>query len=163
MNIRNKTHTYTHCNDIRPGRVIRDILIGAIPLIPGAFVQEASVAELFLAYKRLLYIENSYRFEGFEQKGMTCRSFRNYMRHAHGLKLIEYVKTVTQDEPLYAELAKYVETKDGFEYGNAMRKVFKITQKGQTSSDWDGLCGAYREKHKKRKRRKRSRTPQYPQ
>jgi len=128
------------------------VLAGSISIIPGIYVREASVAELWCAYKRQLYLANYDKNPDFQQKGMTLTSFRNYVRMAHGLKLIRHIKTHPPDYELYADSLRYMTEEDLFEYTAAMRKVFKLTPRGLVSRDWNRISKVYHEKYPGKRR-----------
>ena len=107
---------------------------------------EASVAELWCAYKRQLYLANHGKNGEGIQQGLLLQSFRNYLRMALGLKLIKHVKTHPPEYQLYADSLRYMTEGDMFGYTSAMRKVFKLTLKGFGSRDWNRISTVYHEK-----------------
>lgn len=139
-------HKYSRPDLVRPGQIIYGVLGGSIGIIPGAHVTEASVAQLWCAYKRQLYLANYEKTEDDQQSGLNLRSFQNYLLMAKGLKLIRHVKTHSPDYELYAESLRYMAEEDLFQYTLAMRKVYKLTPKGLVSHDWDRLSSVYHQK-----------------
>ena len=139
-------HKYSRSDLVRPGQVIHSVLKGKESIIPGVYLTEASAAELWCAYKRQLYLTNYRKSETNQQRGLTLRSFRNFLWMAKGLKLIRLVKTHLLDHELYADSLRYMTQDDMFQYSLAMRKVYRLTPKGLVSSDWDRISTAYHEK-----------------
>ena len=139
-------HKYSRSDLVRPGWVIHGVLDGKVDIIPGIYVTEADVAELWCAYKRQLYLGNFKKAEDNQQRGLTLRSFRNFLWMARGLKLIRYIKTHPPDYELYADSLRYMTEGDMFHYSLAMRKVYKLTPKGLVSGDWDRISTVYHEK-----------------
>jgi hypothetical protein len=144
-NIDNR-HKYSRSDLVRPGRVIHGVLDGKEDIIPGVYVTEADVAELWCAYKRQLYLANFKKDENNQQRGLTLRSFQNYLMMAKGLKLIRYIKTHPPEYELHADSLRYMTEDDMFQYSLAMRKVYKLTPKGLVSGDWDRISTAYHKK-----------------
>ena len=73
-------HKYSRSDLVRPGQVIHGVLKGKESIIPGVYVTEADVAELWCAYKRQLYLTNFKKAEDNQQRGLT-RALAGWFRH----------------------------------------------------------------------------------
>jgi len=144
-------HEYHKPDMVRPGWVIYGLLTSSIELIPGVFIKDANVAELWCGYKRQIYLANYEKQECDIQQGMSLVSFRYYLRMAHDLRLIRELGIDPPEYSLYADSLRYMTDDDMFVYGPAMRRRFKITPVGFGSTKWSSLKSFYQEKHSGKK------------
>lgn len=114
-------------SSIRPGIMIREVLMRERPIYGGAYVSEASTADLYRTYIELLNQENKLRDKRHKLKGPTLHSFDTHFRFAEYLGLVEK--------------AGYMQEKGGMK-----RTTYRITQEGiADDKSWDNLCGAWKE------------------
>lgn len=131
---------------IRPGMVVKGILLGQIPLATGELVTEAAIADLAAAYKELIKRENTLRERSKRLRGMTSFSFKTYFRFAQLLGLVELVREEPMMYPPPGGHLYSVRKPDGVHVVISRRRIFKITILGtQDELSWTNLCKAWRE------------------
>ena len=122
---------------VRPGLVIKQVLIGKQPLIDskgnttGELVNEACATDLHSTYKSLINAENQLRPRLKWLKGSTSFSFAKYIKFAKLMGLIEVVR----EEPMvypppHGNLIRAELDKGKLKSKIATRKVLRITALG---------------------------------
>lgn len=139
---------------IRPGLIVKRILMGELPLDTGELVSEAAIVDLFNAYKRQLREYNQVREKAKHITGMHYRSFYTMFRFAQLLKLVEFVreeeadwkrKAATTAATSLIRLEKSAETGHiGRRISN--RRVFRLSEVGKEDvKSWLDLTRAWKE------------------
>ena len=134
----------------RPGKIIKEVLLGKRPLVTGDLVEEAAIVDLCNVYKDFIYNENLLRPAKSKLKGMVYSSFLRLFKFAQLLGLVELVR----EEPmLFPPGSKHLysvrkrET-DGVRVFATIskRRIFKLTSIGREDDrSWTDLCRAWRE------------------
>jgi len=139
---------------IRPGIIIKDVLMGKLPLSTGEFVTEAAIVDLFNAYKRQLMEHNQVRSQKKQIRGMHYRSFYTLFRFAQLLHLVEFVREEEADWRRKAPITlktSLVRVEEGAGTGKLHRvisnkRVFRLSAIGKEDvKSWLDLCRAWRE------------------
>jgi len=126
---------------VRPGEVVKRVLLGLTPLKTGELVAVASPTQLHQAYKRAVQDKQletmafSSRGRYLVQRTMTFASFYHWLRKARELGLIEMVGTgvIDPDNPESTQLIRFEEDPDSGEYRGAFPKttLYKLTDAGR--------------------------------
>lgn len=131
---------------IRPGFVVKGILLGQIPLATGELVTEASISDLGAAYKELIKRENALRPKEKHLRGMTSFSFKTLFKFAQLLNLVELVREEPMLYPPPGGPLYSVRKPDGVHVTESYRRVFKLTVVGEEDERcWTNLNRAWRE------------------
>lgn len=124
---------------VRPGRCIREALLGMLPLEDGRLVTEASITDLHGAYKMKLKEYNAILPKEKKLRGMSIYSFTTIFKFARLLKLVEHVR----DEPRISQYGGNlyrVEDTTGLHIVPGTRKIYKLSEKGKADTiSWDNL------------------------
>jgi hypothetical protein len=133
---------------IRPGSTIKRVLLGEIPLKTGELVHEASITDIYVAYKGFLRFKNESRPQEKKLKGMNLLSFTTLFKFARYLGLVEHVRDEPRHEPSYGNLHR-VENGNGLHIVPGTRRIFRLTDKGRADDEsWNDLCGTWRKQHR---------------
>ena len=134
----------------RPGKLIKEVLMGQRPLVSGDLVKEAAIVDLHNVYKNFIYEQNMTRAKGSKLKGMVYSSFLRLFKFAQLLDLV----TLVREEPMLFPPGKknlYSVRKrptDGTRVFAVIskRRVFKLSELGKADElSWTDLCRAWRE------------------
>lgn len=136
---------------VRPGWVIKDVLLGKIPLMVAdkeETVSEACISDLHNTYQNLIKHENSLRPKAMQLRGMCYNSFVKLFKFAQLLKLVVLVR---EEEMLYPPDGKLLSlrkadkrTKYGVKVVVSNRRVFRLSDTGiQEERAWGNLCRAW--------------------
>lgn len=129
---------------VRPGFVIKSILMGETPLVTGEFVTEAAITDLHSAYKELIKRENTLRPKAKRLRGMTAQSFKTLYKFAQLLHLVELVREEPMQFPPPGGPLYSVRKPDGVHVVVSTRRIFKITDIGREDErSWTNLCRAW--------------------
>lgn len=132
---------------VRPGFIIKKTLQGEIPLSSGKHINEASISDLFNAYKsEVERINEVQRKEDKPKiKGMVHSSFYTLFRFARLLRLVEMVREEsTINVPLSSQLSRVEKTDIIPSPVESNRKIFRLTQKGiDDNESWSDLRTAW--------------------
>jgi hypothetical protein len=138
---------------VRPGLVIKSILMGTQPLITPPTDQEQTVMEacatdIHYTYQTLINRENQTREHGNRLKGLRTASFNTVWRFLRVLGMIEFVR----EEPMlypppHGNLLSIRKDVVGeFTLRNSARRVFRITEFGiQEEVAWNDVTKAYKD------------------
>ncbi len=131
---------------IRPGAVIKGILLGEIPLPTGELVTEAAITDLHSTYKELTRRENTLRPKHKQLRGMTAFSFKTLFKFSQLLNLVELVREEPMLYPPPGGPLYSIRKTDGVHVVISTRRVFKLTDIGKEDErSWTNLCKAWRE------------------
>lgn len=139
---------------IRPGLMVKQFLSGELPLADGRTVSEASIVELFNAYKSRVDYHNQFYERKHAIKGMNHRSFYTMFRFAQLLGLVEFVREEAADWHRTGQITKsssLTRVERSPETGRlsvrvSNRKVFKLTSIGELDvKSWLDLTRAWKE------------------
>jgi len=131
---------------IRPGFVVKSVLLGQISLATGETVSEAAITDLHSAYKEAVRRENTLREKKDRLRGMTYRSFVTLFKFAQLLNLVELVREESMQFPPPGDPLLSFRKPDGIHFIPSVRRVFKLTAIGaQDELSWSNLCKAWRE------------------
>ena len=130
---------------VRPGITIKGVLMGEIPLENGDLVTEATITDVFHAYRELIRQENMLRPKARRLRGMRYQSFYSQFRLARYLGLVKFVR----DEPMLSP------PKGGHLYSLrkdhtarvavSTRRVYRLTDTGREAvQSWENLYRAWR-------------------
>jgi len=121
-------------NPIRPGLIIKKVLLGRLPLTTGELVTEASISDIHRTYRQCIREENQLRDRKHRLRGMNTHSFTTLFKFARYLGLVEFVRN---DNRLFDYSGNLVE-------GN--RKIFRLSDKGRADhTSWFDLRRAWQE------------------
>lgn len=132
---------------VRPGLVIKDILLGKIPIEDqhtGVIhpVTEACPTDIHREYKRLVREHNS--LTGIKVHPSHYTSFITMFRFAHELGLVELVRKEDMISPPPTGNLYTVARHDGAHVEISKRNVYRLTETGkQDELSWTNLCRAY--------------------
>jgi hypothetical protein len=131
---------------VRPGLVVKDVLMSKIPIRDSQYVTEASITDLHNAYKNQINDYNILQEKTKRLRGMNVYSFTTLFKFARLLGLVEYVR----DEPMHITGSLYhVEDGAKLRIVANTRKIYRLTDKGKEDTiSWNNLCGTWR--HKRR-------------
>lgn len=135
---------------IRPGILIKYVLMGQVPLIVGGkeqTVTEASIADLYSTYREYVNRENQLRKKDKKISHMVYNSFVHFFKYARYLGLVELVR---QEDMLFppegGNLYRIEKTGDKVTGVISKRRIFRLTQLGyEEDRAWTNLCTAYKE------------------
>lgn len=140
---------------IRPGLTIKMILSGKLPLGNSEFVTEASISDLFRAYRHRIYEENLKRDRKHRLRGMTSHHFYTIFKFARYLGLVEFVRNDNRLFDYGGNLYRLEDgsglregpwSKEGLHIVEGNRKIYRLTPKGiADTTSWFDLCKAWRE------------------
>ncbi len=136
---------------IRPGFLIKNVLMGKIPLSTGEYVNEAAITDIFNVYRDAVKRENSLRPQNKQIRGCTYASFLKIFKFAQLLGLVEFIREEPMRYPpkggkLYR--VKMRKTPNGKQFSAVVsnRKIFKLSAVGAADEkSWSNLCLAWRE------------------
>jgi len=134
---------------IRPGAIVKQVLLGEVPLETGELVSEAAITDLHSAYKFALSRYNELRLKSKHIRGMTMHSFYTMFKFAQLLGLVEFVRTEPMLSPppsgsLYT--VEKVEKTGRVRAIISLRRIFKLTTKGtEDERSWLDLTRAWKE------------------
>lgn len=132
---------------IRPGAIVKQVLLGEAPLATGELVSEAAITDLHSAYKIALSRYNELRLKSKHIRGMTMHSFYTMFKFAQLLNLVELVRTEPMLYPPPGGSLYTVEKTDRVRAVKSMRKVFKLTAIGaEDERSWLDLTKAWKER-----------------
>lgn len=132
---------------LRPGFLVKKVLLGEVPLETGELVHEAAITDLHSAYKALVRRENSLRPKARQLRGMTAQSFKTLFKFVQLLDLVELVR----EEPMLYPPPKGRLYSVRVEAGVARvvtstRRVFRLTDVGtEDELSWSDLRRAWQE------------------
>jgi len=131
---------------VRPGLIIKGVLLGQIPLATGEFATEASISDLSAAYKEAVKNENALRPKSKQLRGMTAFSFKTLFKFAQLLGLVELVREEPMLYPPPGGHLYSVRKHDGVHAVVSTRRVFRLTDTGKEDElCWSNLSKAWRE------------------
>jgi len=131
---------------VRPGTVIKGILLSQVPLATGELVAEAAITDLHSTYKELIRRENAIRPKDKRLRGMTAFSFKTLFKFAQLLNLVELVREEPMEFPPPGGPLYSIRKPNGVHVVVSTRRVFKITDIGREDErSWTNLCRAWRE------------------
>ena len=133
---------------VRPGLVVKSVLLGQTPLATGELVFEAAIVELHGAYKELVRQENDLRPRARRLKPMTAYSFKTLFKFAQLLNLVELVREEPMQFPPPGGNLLQIRKPNGEPYVVvSVRRVFKLTAIGaEDEKSWTNLCRAWIDK-----------------
>lgn len=132
----------------RPGKIIKAVLSGTMPLVTGEYVTEAAIVDIHNVYRDFIYEQNQTRPSHSKLKGMTYPSFLKIFKFAQLLGLVELVR----EEPmLFPPGSKHLYSvrkrqTDGMRVFATIskRRVFKLSAIGaEDDRSWTDLCRAW--------------------
>ncbi len=132
---------------VRPGLVVKSVLLGETPLATGELVTESAITDLHSAYQELIKRENTVRSRVKRLRGMTYPSFLKLFKFAQLLGLVELVREEPMQSPppsgsLYS--VRKSDEPDGLRVVFSVRRVFRLTSIGaQDERSWTNLCRAW--------------------
>ncbi len=132
---------------IRPGFIVKDVLLGKIPLETGELVAEAAITDLHSAYKEMIRRENALRSKAKRLKGMTYRSFITFFKFSQLLGLVEKVREEPMRYPPPGKVLYRMEMVAGvMTTSPAVRKIYRLSSKGaEDERSWSDLRRAWQE------------------
>lgn len=131
---------------VRPGLVVKEVLLGRIPLATGELVRECSISDLHRIYKELIRRENALRPKHKRLRGMTAFSFKTLFKFSQLLGLVELVEELPMEYPPPGGPLYSIRKPDGVHVVVSTRRIFKLTTIGeQDERSWTNLCTAWRE------------------
>lgn len=134
---------------VRPGLVIKSVLMSVTPLATGEFVQEAAMTDLHNAYKELIRRENTLRPRAKYLTPMTQFSFKTLFKFAQLLNLVELVREEPMQFPPPGGNLLSIRRPDGELSARVVistRRIFKISAIGaEDEKSWTNLNKAWRE------------------
>lgn len=138
---------------IRPGLVIKDILMGRIPVITWdetgrveKFVDEACIVDMHYTYKELMRREAQLHEMRRTSRVMTYSSFCHLFKFARYLGLVEFTHYEPMIFPPPQGHLYQIGKHDGVHVRISQRKFFKLTELGiQDERAWTDLCNAYKQ------------------
>lgn len=126
--------------------MVKEVLLGHIPLTTGELVTEASIADLHRIYKELIRRENALRPKHKKLRGMTQFSFKTLFKFAQLLRLVELVEELPMEYPPPGGPLYSIRKPDGTHVVVSTRRIFKLSTIGeQDERSWTNLCTAWRE------------------
>jgi len=126
--------------------VVKEVLLGHIPLITGELVTEASISDLHRTYKELIRRENALRPRGKRLRGMTSFSFKTLFKFSQLLGLVVLVEERPMEFPPPGGPLYSIRKPDGVHVVISTRRIFKLTTVGEEDErSWTNLCRAWRE------------------
>lgn len=138
---------------VRPGFMIKDVLLGKIPLITYTeegrteqIVNEACITDLHNTYKELIGQENQLREKKKKLRSMTYSSFCHVFKYARYIGLVEFVRYEPMIFPPPHGHLYQIGKHDGVHVRISQRKIFRLTELGvQDERAWADLCSAYKQ------------------
>lgn len=131
---------------VRPGNVVKGVLLGEIPLATGELATEAAISDLHAAYKELIRRENALRPKEKRLRGMTAFSFKTLFKFSQLLGLVELVREEPMLYPPPGGPLYSIRKPDGVHVVVSARRIFKLTDIGKEDErSWTNLCRAWRE------------------
>jgi len=134
---------------IRPGLVIKGVLMGKIPLLPtGEIVREACMSDLSHTYSELIKMENQSRPKSKRLRGMTWHSFATYFKFIQLLGLVEFVREEPMKFPPPGGDLLSIRIIEGTPtVVVSMRRIFRLSSIGEKDErSWTNPCRAWMEK-----------------
>jgi len=134
----------------RPGKIIKEVLLGKRPLVTGELVEEAAIVDLCNVYKNFIYEVNQTRDTKSKLKGMVYSSFLRLFKFCQLLNLVVLVREEPMLYPppgarLYSVRKRETNGMRVFAVVSK-RRVFKLTDIGREDDrSWTDLCRAWRE------------------
>lgn len=131
---------------IRPGFIIKQVLLGNLGLANGQYVHEASVSDIHNAYRASVRSFNETIPRERRIHAMGYFSFCTVFKFARYLGLVEHVR----DEPRKNEKGKLWRhewgDKDDLRLVPGTRKIYRLTDKGREDDEsWGNLMRAWYE------------------
>ncbi len=129
---------------VRPGLVVKSVLMGETPLATGEIVSEAAITDLHSAYQELIKRENAVRPRAKRLRGMTYPSFLKIFKFAQLLHLVELVREEPMQFPPPSGSLYSVRKPNGPHVMISTRRIFKISSLGTADEkSWTNLCKAW--------------------
>lgn len=137
---------------IRPGLIVKRVLVGELPLDTGEIVSEAAITDLFKAYKAELDRVNALRPKEKHIRGMRYSSFYTMFRFAQLKGLVELVRTEEADyyrKTIITAQSTLLRVEKGPRGASRVvassRRVFKATEVGVVDEVcWADLTNAWK-------------------
>jgi len=131
---------------IRPGAIVKQVLLGEVPLASDELVSEAAITDLHSAYKYALSHYNQLRVKSKHIRGMTMHSFYTMFKFAQLLGLVELVREEPMQFPPPGGPLYSLRKTDRVRAVKSMRRVFKLTAVGaEDERSWLDLTRAWKE------------------
>jgi len=131
---------------VRPGAIVKQVLLGEAPLATGELVSEAAITDLHSAYKFALSRYNELRLKSKHIRGMTMHSFYTMFKFAQLLGLVEFVRTEPMQFPPPTGSLYTVQKTDRVRAVKSMRRIFKLSSVGaEDERSWLDLTKAWKE------------------
>ncbi len=134
---------------LRPGLMIKEVLLGQRPLLTGELVSEAAIVDLFNVYRYAVKQENSLRPADEQIRGCTYASFLKLFKFAQLLRLVEFIREEPMIYPpsekhLYTVRVRATPTGKKFSAIISTRRIFRLTDIGvDDEKSWSNLCKAW--------------------
>lgn len=140
------THHGRAASLVRPGAVVKQVLLGEVPLATGELVSECAITDLHSAYKTALSRYNELRPKTKHIRGMTMHSFYTMFKFAQLLGLVELVREEPMLYPPPSGFLYTVKKTDRVRAVKSMRRIFRLTSVGtEDERSWLDLTKAWKE------------------